>query len=305
MHCDACVAKQNASPPVARIKAVGLGRVTQSDLDFGVPMVLTKTKSVNKVVQAVSSDQTDLLFIDAELYGSVDLESVVSAARASKRIGVPYSLIGSNASSIPLAERVYFGDCAATSNDMDSPLETISSGIEMSSTLSPETVLPQVGYEMLDRETFLSWLSNYEPSLSGFSIAVIKIEEPEQQCFVNGRSAHDRLMTLAEALILDAFRFVDVRCKWSGDKIIIAFPGLNANTARDAAECFRAQFERPQIINPKQGSVTPKVSIGVTQSEMIIDIDRLLEFAFKDLAQANSRVVQITSTRLHRISQQR
>jgi CheY-like chemotaxis protein len=227
----------------------------------------------------------DLVCIES---GALPIASVFSVAFEARRSRIPM-VFSARGCALQKAERVYLGDSwAGVSNpsavSLSSELELASTMREQWEALSAVANIPKsmVGYASLQKTEFVR-LMRVMGRPTETSLALIEIDSLDEIGFLEGAEVQDSIADAARNLLRARFRFEDIRCTWSQDKLLIAMPGLPLDLCQASISLFAEEFAYLAFRGKNGTEITTKINFAVVNDESATTLEELLERVYRKL----------------------
>lgn len=102
----------------------------------------------------------------------------------------------------------------------------------------------------------------------------------------HGHDAGDRALRLFARIVRETIREVDIAARWGGEEFVIAFDGLDAETAAAALQ----RLQENLVVASAGSSTAPfTVSFGVADTTVATDLEKLVQAADESLLEAKAR----------------
>jgi CheY-like chemotaxis protein len=241
--------------------------------------------SPEDVLRNLKTASIDLVCIESSVLPSDNVFSIALEARRS-RIPMVFSAARC---ALQKAERVYLGDSwACVSNpsavSLSSELELASTMREQWEALSAVASIPKskVGYASLQKTEFVR-LMREMGQFAETSLALIEIDSLDEIGFLEGAEIQNSIADAARNLLRARFRFEDIRCTWSQDKLLIAMPDLPLDLCQASISLFAEEFAYLAFRGKNGAEITTKINFAVIHDESATTVEELLERVYRKL----------------------
>lgn len=122
-----------------------------------------------------------------------------------------------------------------------------------------------------------------------FSIIFIDIDDFKKINDIYGHNIGDKVLKKAVSILKKRLRFSDILARFGGEEFIVAFIGVDLNTAKHIAEDLRKLFEKTKISVGKNKKIKVKISIGVVEYKQESSLNELINKSDKAMYQAKKQ----------------